>query len=50
MSSNEAEEKAPVVQEPTGEGASVEAAQAEDHRKTGVSDEVVVKFDHVTKT
>ena len=50
MSSNEAEEKAPVVQEPTGEGASVEAAQTEDHRKTGVSDEVVVKFDHVTKT
>ena len=50
MSSNEAEEKAPVVQEPTGEGASVEAAQVEDHRKTGVSDEVVVKFDHVTKT
>lgn len=50
MSSSEVEEKAPVVQEPAGEGAPVEAAQAEDHRKTGVSDEVVVKFDHVTKT
>ncbi|MBB3171197.1 ABC transporter ATP-binding protein [Parvibacter caecicola] len=50
MSSSEAEEKAPVVQEPAGEGAPVETAQAEDHRKTGVSDEVVVEFDHVTKT
>ncbi|WP_305299579.1 ABC transporter ATP-binding protein [Parvibacter caecicola] len=50
MSSSEVEEKAPVVQEPAGEGAPVEVAQAEDHRKTGVSDEVVVEFDHVTKT
>lgn len=50
MSSSEVEEKAPVVQESVGEGAPVEAAQAEDHRKTGVSDEVVVEFDHVTKT
>ncbi|TJW11333.1 ABC transporter ATP-binding protein [Parvibacter caecicola] len=51
MSSNEAEVKAPAAQ-PVDEKSSEKAVAVtpEDHRKTGVSDEVVVKFDHVTKT
>lgn len=44
MSSNEKETQAAPVP------AKTEAEHQEDHRKTGVSDEVVVEFDHVTKT
>lgn len=44
MSSNEKETQAAPVP------AKTEVEPQEDHRKTGVSDEVVVEFDHVTKT